>query len=151
MTSRTAGVVGLAMVLAIGSSAAGEADSASPLVGGESSRQSSARTGVAESSASPQTDALGRGLDRLIALFEGMKPKEAATVLEQLDPELGTRILLGMRPRQAAKVVANLAPKRAADLTTRMSRVRPPDTGADSTARISPAAPAAEASGARKP
>jgi hypothetical protein len=66
-----------------------------------------------------------RDLDRLVALYEGMKPAQAAAVLEQLDPELSTRILLGMRARQAAKVLASLSPKRAADLTTRMIRARP--------------------------
>lgn len=63
-------------------------------------------------------------LDRLVALYEGMKPAQAAAVLEQLDPELSTRILLGMRARQAARVLASLSPRRAADLTTRMSRAR---------------------------
>ncbi len=77
-----------------------------------------------ESSAESRAGA-DRELDRLVALYEGMKPAQAAAVLEQLDPELSTRILLGMRARHAAKVLASLSPKRAADLTTRMSRTSP--------------------------
>lgn len=60
----------------------------------------------------------------LVRLYEGMPPKEAATVLSELDPELSTTILLGMRERQAAKILAFLDPKRAALLTTRIARQR---------------------------
>jgi flagellar motility protein MotE (MotC chaperone) len=51
-----------------------------------------------------------------------MRPKEAATVLARLDPELGVEILLAMRERQAAKILAHLPPQRAADLTVRLAR-----------------------------
>lgn len=60
--------------------------------------------------------------ERLVRLYEGMRPKEAATVLSRLDPELTAEILLGMRERQAAKILAQLPPQRAADLTARLAR-----------------------------
>jgi flagellar motility protein MotE (MotC chaperone) len=53
-----------------------------------------------------------------------MGPKEAASVMGELDVELATAILLGMRERQAAKVLGLLEPKRAASLTARMARPR---------------------------
>jgi hypothetical protein len=61
---------------------------------------------------------------RLVRLYEGMKPKEAATVMAKLDPELSTTILLGMRERQAGKILGLLPPEKAADLTDRIARVR---------------------------
>jgi hypothetical protein len=60
--------------------------------------------------------------ERVVRLYEGMRPKEAATVLARLDPELSAEILVGMRERQAAKILAHLPPQRAADLTDRLAR-----------------------------
>jgi FliG middle domain len=64
------------------------------------------------------------GQERLIRLYGGMRPKDAAAVMGQLDPALSVTILLGMQERQAAKVLAQLPPKTAADLVTRMSQIK---------------------------
>jgi len=64
------------------------------------------------------------GQERLIRLYSGMRPKDAAAVMGQLDPTLSVTLLLGMQERQAAKVLAQLPPKTAADLVTRMSQIK---------------------------
>jgi len=69
--------------------------------------------------------------ERLIRLYGGMRPKEAAAVMGQLDPALGVTILAGLQERQAAKILGQLPPKTAADLITRMSQgKRPAETAA---------------------
>jgi len=69
--------------------------------------------------------------ERLIRVYGGMKPKEAAAVMGQLDPALSVTILSGLQERQASKILGQLPPKTAADLITRLSQMkRPPDTDA---------------------
>jgi flagellar motility protein MotE (MotC chaperone) len=91
-------------------------------------------TGGSAASATPPpggaaaTDAAAKVPDeirRLTRLYEGMRPKEAATVLAQLDPELLTTILVTMRERQAAKILALLPAQKAADVSARIARVKP--------------------------
>jgi hypothetical protein len=65
------------------------------------------------------------GQERLVRLYEGMRPKAAAAVMGQLDPGLSVAILLGMRERQAAKILGELPPKKAAELITRMGQPKP--------------------------
>lgn len=65
-----------------------------------------------------------READQLIRLYEGMRPKDAAAVMSQLDSDLSTTILLGMRERQAAKILGLLPSRKAADLTMRMARTK---------------------------
>ncbi len=64
------------------------------------------------------------GIEQLVAIYEGMRPKEAASVMAQLDPVLAIRILLAMRERQAARVLGLLPPQQAADLTARIAQAR---------------------------
>ena len=67
--------------------------------------------------------------ERLIRVYGGMKPKEAAAVMGQLDPGLSVTILAGLQERQASKILGQLPPKTAADLITRLSQIkRTPDT-----------------------
>lgn len=76
--------------------------------------------------------------ERLIRVYGGMKPKEAALVMGQLDPGLSVTILAGLPERQAAKILGQLPPKTAADLVTRLSQIkRAPE--ADASARRPPA------------
>lgn len=63
-------------------------------------------------------------IKQLTRLYEGMKPKEAATVLAQLDPELLTTILVNMRERQASKILGLLPTQKAADVSTRIARTK---------------------------
>jgi len=72
--------------------------------------------------------------ERLIRVYGGMKPKEAAAVMGQLDPNLSVTILAGLQERQASKILGQLPPKTAADLITRLSQIkRPPDTDPSAT------------------
>lgn len=72
-------------------------------------------------------------IKQLTRLYEGMKPKEAATVLAQLDPELLTTILVTMRERQASKILGLLPTQKAADVSARIARTKPrKDAPADS-------------------
>ncbi|HTY79007.1 MAG TPA: hypothetical protein VMI34_14385 [Candidatus Bathyarchaeia archaeon] len=63
--------------------------------------------------------------ERLIRLYGGMRPREAAAVMGQLDPALSVTILSGLPERQAAKILGQLPPKTAADLVTRMNQGKP--------------------------
>jgi MgtE-like protein len=74
--------------------------------------------------ASPPSPPRDLGQERLVRLYEGMRPKEAAAVIGQLDSGLSVTILLGMRERQAAKILGQLPPKKAAELITRMSQIK---------------------------
>jgi len=62
--------------------------------------------------------------ERLVRLYEGMKPKEAATVMTKLDPDLSTTILLGMRERQAGRILGLMPVDTAAELTRRISKAK---------------------------
>ena len=79
----------------------------------------------------PRTPATARDpkvsdeIQRLARLYEGMRPKEAATVLARLDPELLTTILVTMRERQASKILGLLPAQKAADVTARIARSTP--------------------------
>jgi hypothetical protein len=53
---------------------------------------------------------------RLARVYEGMRPKEAAAVLEQLDRPLAAAILGYVNERQAAKILGALPPKAAAEV-----------------------------------
>ena len=54
---------------------------------------------------------------RLARMYEGMRPKEAAAVLEKLDRPLAAQVLMEIRERQAAKILGALRPAAAAELT----------------------------------
>jgi hypothetical protein len=79
---------------------------------------------AAARAASPPSPPRDPGQERLVRLYEGMRPKEAAAVIGQLDPGLSVTILLSMRDRQAAKILGQLPPKKAAELTTRMGQIK---------------------------
>jgi hypothetical protein len=54
---------------------------------------------------------------RLARIYEGMRPKEAAAVLEKIERPLATQVLHGVKERQAAKILAAMNPAVAAELT----------------------------------
>lgn len=65
---------------------------------------------------------------RLARLYEGMRPKEAATVLEKLDRPLAAGVLLEIKDRQAAKILGVMSPVTAAELTRLLSQGAPGET-----------------------
>lgn len=50
---------------------------------------------------------------RLTAVFESMKPKDAARVFEEMDPDFAAGFVARMRPDAAAELLAGLAPASA--------------------------------------
>ncbi len=50
---------------------------------------------------------------RLVAVYEKMKPKEAAALFAEMDPEFAAGFLARMRPEAAALLMAGLEPKTA--------------------------------------
>ncbi len=60
--------------------------------------------------------------DGLVKMFEGMRSKDAAAVLTQLDRELATEVLDNMNRTKAGKLLAAMSPSAAARLAERMAR-----------------------------
>jgi len=56
-------------------------------------------------------------IKRLARVYEGMRPKEAASVLEKLDRPFAAKILAEIRERQAARILGNMNPAAAAELS----------------------------------
>lgn len=52
-------------------------------------------------------------LTRLTAVYENMKPKEAAPLFEAMDPQFAAGFLARMRPDAAAKIMSGLKPETA--------------------------------------
>lgn len=58
-------------------------------------------------------DTQSADLDRLVALYRGMKPKEAAAIMDEIDMEVLIAVMGGMAARDAAPIMAQLEPDRA--------------------------------------
>lgn len=52
-------------------------------------------------------------LDRLVSFYTGMKPAEAALIMDDMDIETTIMIMGTMKPRSAAPILAKMAPVRA--------------------------------------
>ncbi len=52
-------------------------------------------------------------LSKLTAVYENMKPKDAAALFEEMQPQFSAGFLARMRPDAAAKVMAGLTPAKA--------------------------------------
>lgn len=52
-------------------------------------------------------------VEQLVALYAGMKPREAATLLMQMDLEVAVWVLVEMDPRRAAPILAEMPHDRA--------------------------------------
>lgn len=58
---------------------------------------------------------------RLVAVYEGMKPKDAAILFETMEPGFAAGFLARMRPDAAASLFSNLAPEKAYALSVTMA------------------------------
>lgn len=58
---------------------------------------------------------------RLVAVYEAMKPKEAARLFEEMDPAFAAGFLGRMRPEAAAAVLAGIAPQRGYAISARLA------------------------------
>jgi flagellar motility protein MotE (MotC chaperone) len=59
-------------------------------------------------------------VQRLARLYEAMKPKDAAVVLEKMDRSLALEILAAMKDGKASKVLSAIQPGTAAELSKRL-------------------------------
>lgn len=57
----------------------------------------------------------------LVAMYEAMKPKQAAAILSELDLNTLLRLARGISPRKMAPILAAMDPKKAKDLTAAMA------------------------------
>lgn len=62
----------------------------------------------------------------LVDVLSNMKSKQAAAVLETLDPKIAVRVLAGMRGRQAGDILTFVRPEIAAKLTEDLARMQLP-------------------------
>lgn len=62
----------------------------------------------------------------LVDVLANMKSKQAAAVLETLDPKIAVRVLSGMRGRQAGEILTFVRPEIAAKLTEDLARMQLP-------------------------
>lgn len=82
-------------------------------------RLKSNSTGSIESRTSRQR-AVDDDITRLVAVYEAMKPKEAAAVLAALPPDFSAELLMRVNPETGARIIAAIEPDTAAVLTTYM-------------------------------
>ena len=70
----------------------------------------------------PPADPQAERFDELARIYQAMKPKAAAIVLEQLSMEVQVAVAGRMRERSTAMVMAAMSPKAAAALTMAMAK-----------------------------
>jgi flagellar motility protein MotE (MotC chaperone) len=63
-----------------------------------------------------------RKIQKLAAYYEGMSPREAALILQELDDLTVIDILRAMKDETVSIIMMNMAPRRAAEITRKMSR-----------------------------
>ena len=66
------------------------------------------------------SQAVREDIDRLIAVYDQMKPAEAAAVLTNLPPDFAAEILMRVQPETGARIIAAVEPRQAALLTAQM-------------------------------
>ena len=64
------------------------------------------------------------GLRGLVRLYEGMRPRDAATIFDDLEMPVLVRIVDRMQERKAAPVLGAMRPERARLLTAELARLR---------------------------
>ena len=65
-------------------------------------------------------------LKHLVDVLANMKAKQAASVLETLDPKIAVNVLAGMRGRQAGEILTHVKAEKAAQLTESLARMQMP-------------------------
>lgn len=64
-------------------------------------------------------------MDRLVKMYSGMKPKNAAKIVNKLDLEVAKRIFSRMRETSAAQILAYVDSEKAAKISERIAYKRP--------------------------
>jgi flagellar motility protein MotE (MotC chaperone) len=63
-------------------------------------------------------------IKRLVTIYEGMKPKDAARIFDQLDLTVLLGILERMRESKSSPIIAQMTPERAKEITTQIAQRR---------------------------
>ncbi|GLK66354.1 MotE family protein [Paracoccus kondratievae] len=71
-----------------------------------------------------QNRAQSDDISRLIAVYDQMKPEQAAMVLSNLPPDFAAQILVRVQPETGARIMASVEPGHAAILTSYMGAIR---------------------------
>lgn len=71
-----------------------------------------------------QRQAQSEDIARLIAVYDQMKPEQAAMVLSNLPPDFAAQILARVQPETGARIMASVEPGQAAVLTSYMGAIR---------------------------
>ncbi|MDO5704158.1 MAG: hypothetical protein Q4G49_03675 [Paracoccus sp. (in: a-proteobacteria)] len=66
------------------------------------------------------SSAVQEDINRLVAVYDVMKPTDAAQVLTSLPPDFAAEILMRLTPENGARIIAAVEPRQAAILTTHM-------------------------------
>ncbi|RNF32911.1 MotE family protein [Paracoccus methylarcula] len=66
------------------------------------------------------SQAVRSDIDRLVALYDQMKPAEAAAILTNLPSDFAAEILMRVNPETGARIIAAVEPRQAALLTAEM-------------------------------
>lgn len=64
--------------------------------------------------------------DNLVKLYEAMKPRDAATIFDDLDMPVLIELARRMNERKAAAILSSMQPDRARDLTARLAQLASP-------------------------
>jgi flagellar motility protein MotE (MotC chaperone) len=75
----------------------------------------------------------------LVAVYEKMKPKDAARIMEGLDEEVLLKIAQRMKTQPMALILANMSGERARRVTQRLAAIDSPDLSPMSAAPVAPA------------
>jgi len=70
-----------------------------------------------------QAQAQTQDIARLIAVYDQMKPEQAAMVLSNLPPDFAAQILTRVQPETGARIMASVEPGHAAVLTSYMGAI----------------------------
>lgn len=71
-----------------------------------------------------QAAGTAQGIEHLIAVYDAMKPVDAATIISALPPDFAAEILARVQPENSARIIASIEPGQAAVLTARMGSRR---------------------------
>lgn len=66
------------------------------------------------------SEAVRSDIERLVAVYDQMKPAEAGAVLTNLPADFAAEILMRVRPETGARIIASVEPRQAALLTAQM-------------------------------
>src|SRR5690606_7495296 len=82
-------------------------------------------------------------INRLVEVYQAMRPRDAAPVLASLDDEVRLPVAAAMRPRSLAAILAQMPPAAAQELTEKLARRYEGENLAARAARASADEPAA--------